>query len=202
LYADTLQLVTTGIGNLVDPLPLALRVPWKHPDGTLASADEVAAEWQAVKNNTALAQQGARAAERVTTLRITDADIDALCAQQLAANASTMKLHGAFAGFDLWPADAQMGGSSMAWAMGPGFGASWPHFSAAVAAGDWAGAAINCWMADRGGDLTNRNDATANCFLVADYVVRYGLDPTVLHGPVPWQALPNWDGEMVLAASA
>lgn len=50
MYTDSLGLVTTGLGNLIDPVSLALPLPWRNPDGSLADQATVEAQWQAVKD--------------------------------------------------------------------------------------------------------------------------------------------------------
>ena len=182
MYLDIRGLVTTGCGNLIDPSGLALALPWAKPDGTYATTTEILTEWQAVKAATWLAEAGAQAAGRVAVLRLSDAAIDGLVARVMASNEAALKQHPAFAGFDAWPADAQIGLLSMAWAMGPDFGPGWPLFSAACAAGDWNAAAANCWMDDAGNPgLTPRNRANEWAFATA---AAAGGDPAVVRS---WQ---------------
>ena len=182
MYLDVKGLVTTGMGNLIDPMSAALTLPWVDGGGTPADQDAMAAEWQAVKNNVALAQQGAQIAKEVTSLRLGDADIEALVLDKLDHNESILKAYSAFANFDTWPADAQLGLLSMAWAMGPGFGPSFPHFAQAVSAGDFATAAGDCQMNASGNPgLVPRNAANRQAFLLA----ATAADPTVLYSAVP-----------------
>lgn len=188
MYLDIKGLVTTGVGNLIDPSGLAMALPWTKPDGTYASTTEILTEWQAIKATTWLAEAGAQAAGRVAVLRLSDAAIDGLMARVLASNEATLKQHPAFAGFDAWPADAQLGLLSMAWAMGPDFGPGWPLFSAACAAGDWTAAAANCWMDDEANPgLTPRNRANQAAFAAAAEVAASGGDFTQV---ASWSAPP------------
>ena len=182
MYLDVRALVTTGMGNLIDPMATALGLPWVDADGVPATPAAIAAEWQATKANLALAHQGAQAAGQVTALRLGDADITALVLAKLDQNAATLKSYPAFATFEDWPADAQLGLLSMAWAMGPGFGPTFPHFSQAISAGDFTTAAGDCEMnASANPGLVRRNAANRQAFLYA----ASATDPAVLQSAVP-----------------
>lgn len=182
MYLDVLGLVTTGMGNLIDPMSTALGLPWVDETGTQGSQNDIAAEWQAVKSNGALAHQGAQAAKAVTRLRLGDADIQALVLDKLDRNEGILKSYAAFANFDNWPADAQLALLSMAWAMGPGFGPGFPHFAQAVSANDFATAAGDCEMNASGNPgLVRRNAANRQAFLYA----ATATDPTILQSAVP-----------------
>src|SRR4051812_13306092 len=50
LYQDVKGLVSIAIGNLVDPIQLAMNLPLVHDDGSPASRNEIAAEWLRIKN--------------------------------------------------------------------------------------------------------------------------------------------------------
>lgn len=182
MYLDALGLVTTGMGNLIDPRSLALNLPWKHPDGSLASQDEITTEFYRVKANTSLKWRGAMAARAFTTLRISDADIETLDAAALETDAKI--LAGYYPDFVNWPADAQLGALSMAWAMGPGFPSFFPSFSRYVRSRDWLGAASECEMDDRGGPIDWRNQATKMAFMLARSAELSG-DLDTLQSPVP-----------------
>lgn len=44
MYLDVKNLVTTGMGNLIDPIGAASSLPWVHKsDGSPASPEEIAA---------------------------------------------------------------------------------------------------------------------------------------------------------------
>jgi GH24 family phage-related lysozyme (muramidase) len=149
MYLDVKGLVTIGVGNLIDPLPAAVGLPFVHrADESPASRDEIAAEWTAIKSNTSLAQKGYLACKTVTRLGLTDASIDDLVRGRLDQDEVFLKQ--SFSGWDAWPADGQLGVLSMAWAMGAAFPATWPKFTAACKAGDWSGAAANCHMNEAG----------------------------------------------------
>jgi GH24 family phage-related lysozyme (muramidase) len=185
MYLDIKGLVTTGIGNLIDPVDSALAVEFVHNgDGDAASEDEIRSEWQSLKDDKdALAAAGWRACRPPRTqLTITDSAIDQLVSEKLFQFEATLRATTAqFASLDDWPADAQLGVLSMAWAMGPAFGTSWPNFRAAVEAGDWRGAASNCRMNEAGNPgLRPRNDANEQLFNNAAGAVDQGLDFSTL----------------------
>ena len=182
MYLDVKGLVTTGMGNLIDPLPAALTLPWRAAVGTLASPQDIRAEWTGIKNNVALAHQGAQAARAVATLHLDDAAIDAIILNKLVQNETILKAFQAFEDFGTWPADAQLGLLSMAWAMGPGFGPRFPHFSQSCAAKDFTNAAADSQMNEAGNPgLVRRNAANRQAFLFA----ASAADPTVLQSRIP-----------------
>lgn len=182
MYLDIKGLVTTGMGNLIDPVDAAVRLTWRSPDGTVATPDLVHQEWTRIKTNLRLAHQGAQAARRVATLHLDDADIEALILAKLDHDEAILKANPAFADFDDWPADAQLGLLSMGWAMGPGFGPRFPHFSCACAAGDFATAAQDCAISTAGNPgVASRNAANRQAFLFA----ATAADPTTLRSRVP-----------------
>lgn len=43
-------LVTTAVGVLIDPVELALPLPWVRKDGLPATPEEIRAEWQKIKD--------------------------------------------------------------------------------------------------------------------------------------------------------
>jgi GH24 family phage-related lysozyme (muramidase) len=188
MYLDIKGLVTIGVGNLIDPLSAALGLPFVHrADGSAASRDEIAAEWTELKNNTSLAQKGHLACKPLTQLGLTDPAIDDLVRSRL--DQDEVFLKNAFSDWDSWPADAQLGVLSMAWAMGAGFPAHFPHFTAACKAEDWAGAAANCHINDVGNPgVKPRNDANVTLFNNAAAVAADGLDASILVYQIPGQA--------------
>lgn len=168
MYLDIRGLVTTGMGNLIDPVEAALRLTWYDTDEATATEDQVRNEWSRIKNDCALAHLGAQAARRVATLHLSDADIDGLILEMLDHDEAILKANPAFADFDDWPADAQLGLLSMGWAMGPGFGPRFPHFSTACAAWDFVTAAQDCAISTAGNPgVARRNAANRQAFLFA-----------------------------------
>jgi len=182
MYLDIKGFVTTGMGNLIDPVPAALALTWHDADGMRASPAEVEAEWTSIKTNVALAHEGAQAARAVATLHLEDADIDGLILAKLDRDETVLKAFAGFAQFDTWPADAQLGLLSMGWALGPGFGRKFPHFAQAIAAGDFTTAAGDCAISAVGNpSVVRRNAANRQAFLFA----ANASDPTVLRSRVP-----------------
>jgi hypothetical protein len=188
MYCDVLGLVTTGVGNLIDPLPLALGLPWLHR-GTdeAAPPDMIAAEWHAVKDGHVPAFHGQR------PLYLTADAIEALVLSKLQRNEAYLARR--WANWADWPADAQLAAHSIAWAAGPAWHA--PHFDAAVAELDFdtcAGPAGDAnedpacrgeaWLRDTGNaGLRPRNLANKLLLQNAARVVSQGLPRDVLHWP-------------------
>lgn len=172
MYLDVKGLVTVGVGNLIDPLSAALGLPFRYKNkpgvtnaGQLASKADIEAEWNLIKGKGDLAQKGHRACEPLTKLELDDAAIETLINNRLQQNESFLKRQKAFNNFDQWPADAQLGLLSMAWAMGAGFSSGWPRFSAACEKMDFDAAAENCRMSEAGNPgVAPRNIANKRLF--------------------------------------
>lgn len=198
LYTDILGLVTTGIGNLVDPVSLAVSLPWVRPDGTPASQAEIVADWQRVKAQNCgryrdpagcawhgtsaicLAHQGHRAARSVTTIRLTPEGVQEVVARKLEQN--DLLLLRRFPEMESWPADAQLATHSMAWACGPAF--NFPRLAEALRALDFRGACIHCTISEAGNPgIVPRNAMNRRLYLNAARVVEWKLDPEELHWP-------------------
>lgn len=145
LYLDVKGLVTIGYGNLIDPqIPSCL--DFRDKSGLPVPAATVRAEWQAVKAMTEKAPLGGVVFRDYTGLRASLVSINALAYAVLDDMALT--LAGYFPEFGAWPADAQLATLSIAWACGSHFPASWPAFSAAARAQDWATCAAQCHIED------------------------------------------------------
>lgn len=139
MYCDILGLITCGQGNLIDPISAAERLPWALADGSKADLAQVRADWHKLKDNWQhYAKRHWKFALADTKCRLTDAAIDALVAAKLEENAVFLKSH-YFEDFASFPADAQLGLLSMAWAVGPGFPLKFKNFTQLVLKGDWAG---------------------------------------------------------------
>jgi hypothetical protein len=186
MYLDVKGLVTTGIGNLIDggkegadPKPGddkgALALPWvNRKTKKKATKEEIAAEWQMIKGKTELAKTGASnpksGAVAFATLELAMDDIEDLVAKKLESNGVELAKH--FPGFKDFPADAQLGLLSMAWALGGAFAKGYPTFAKAVnkktgkdADPDWAAAGKDCAMSEKGNPgVKPRNVADRLCF--------------------------------------
>lgn len=183
MYLDILGLVTCGVGNLIDPVSEAVKVPfYRDSDGRRATEDEVRAAWHALKERQDLKRRGVSYARALTKLHMRDEDIDALVASRLASNeAFICKWLPDFPGI---PADAQLGILSMAWAVGAGFNRKFPTFTKAALAGDWFAAMSACTIREEGNPgVVPRNKANRVCFMNAHLVLKHKMDPSVLHWP-------------------
>jgi GH24 family phage-related lysozyme (muramidase) len=184
MYLDVKGLVTTGVGNLVDPVSEALRLPWKHADGRLAGKDEVGAAWHSLKSQQKFAKLHWKYAAKLNDLRLTDEDIDALVVQRLAANERYLKK--AFPKWDEWPADAQLCCLSMAWAVGAGFPGIFKNFTKFANLDDWVSAKACAKIKTIGNPgVVPRNRNNELCLDNAATVHDLGLDPSILHWPNP-----------------
>lgn len=181
MYLDVKGLVTTAIGNLIDPIQYALHVPFVRPDGSPAAKDEIAAEWARVKSHPTAAVQGHRVLRDATTLRLTEAGIAKVVGAKLDQNWT--HLRGRFPEIDAWPADAQLATLSMAWACGPAF--RFRLLEAALRAQNFAMAAIECKMDTKGNPgLVPRNVANKILYRNAHAVKQHDVyDPETLYYP-------------------
>jgi hypothetical protein len=163
LYLDINGDPTTGVGCLLKRVEDALALPWKLPDGSPASAEVVRAQYYDLKAQTRLAVLGAKYAERVTTIRLSEADIDVLMRQRLMLNEAVLST--IFANWALLPADCQIAILSMSWAMGADFWKKFPKFCAAIRAMDFASAVAECTIDGevRNKGLVARNVANRLC---------------------------------------
>lgn len=179
MYLDVLGLVTVGVGNLVDPVLAAQALPFRFKNrpgvaapGSAATADQIAAEWQMLKNDSSLKTRGYKACEPITQLELSDDAIDSLVIDRLTKNESFLKRQPWFQDFDTWPADAQLGLLSMAWAMGPAGPGNFPSFRAACQRLDFNTAAAQCKMNEAGNPgVVPRNQANFTLFSNAAIVV-------------------------------
>lgn len=181
MYLDVKGLVTTGMGNLIDPIDTALGLPWVHKsDGSPASQDEIVAEWNTVKNRTDLASHGGGSFSSVTSLKLNDDSIQNLIVSRAESDEAYLKDR--FSDWDSWPADAQLGVLSMAWAMGPGF--HFPKFEAAAIAQDWETAAKESHIDTTGNPgVIPRNADNLTLFENAAAVAQSKADPSILYFP-------------------
>lgn len=178
LYCDCKRLVTTGLGNLVDSIAALNGLIFIHPStGTIATAAEVAAYWNAVKHSTLNPLKGGAQYAALSDLRICHVSLDKLIQTKLDEMERQLRL--SFPTWDDFPADAQLACLSMAWAMGQYFVPKWPHFKAACDAHDWAQAAANCHMSEtsQNDSFHHRNDANVALFIAASTTP----DPELLH---------------------
>lgn len=177
LYLDVKGLVTCAIGVLVDPIELALALPWVRADGGRATRAEVAAEWHTIKGRPELARQGHRAAAALCQLHLTAEGVELVTLDKL--DAMVRALARRFAEMGEWPAPAQLAVVSLAWACGAGF--RFPRLEAALRAWDFATAADECAMNATGNPgLLPRNRANRRLLLEAADAIAQERSPDVL----------------------
>jgi len=199
MYLDVKGYVSTGIGNKIDQTAGELRAPtaaerasslveanrfnWLvRNGGTPSTSLQVEADWDVVKSRLDLAATGHRAFRDITTLFITDEEIDRFALAKLADMETNLTSRAEFAEFAGWPANAQMATLSMCWGMGENF--RFPKFQAHVAARDWASAAEECHFQPDEGTIRIRNKLDRMYFLLAAIVAGQGLPSESLAGSV------------------
>lgn len=190
MYLDVKGYLSTGIGNKIDEtvaelsppsaaerassLNLANQIEWTDKvSGEVASEDQVASDWDAVKARLDLAPQGHLAYEDIAQLRVSDEEISRLVADKAAEMEGVLTGRPEFADFGTWPASAQIATLSMCWGMGPMF--HFPSFQALVAARDWAGAAEECHFTPDIGTIRIRNKLDRMHLLTAASAESQGL---------------------------
>lgn len=181
LYADVKGLVTTGMGNLVDPMPAALGLPWELPGGIPASHGAIEAAWKSVKSDPLCMSRGWKYAAQLplNNIRLTRDAVSALIVRKLEEHDLRMRMR--FADWEDRPADAQLAIHSMAWAMGPAFFKRFPKFTAAFTRGDYAAAANECAISPPHGTIVIRNERNRQLLLNA----ASSTDPSVLQWQTP-----------------
>jgi hypothetical protein len=116
LDSDDPPNATTGQGHLVANLHDSQQLPWYMPDGTPATSDQIADDWQRVK-----AMPGDRKAQLYkspTGLHLLQFDIDAFT--RTSVQALDEPLHVLYLAFDSFPQCAQVGIADMAYGLGIG----------------------------------------------------------------------------------
>jgi GH24 family phage-related lysozyme (muramidase) len=188
MYVDVLGLVTIGVGCLIDTPDAAARLPFVHPNGTVAIPSEIKAAWQNLKDNREALKKlhWKLAAPYTHGLRLPDAAVDDLMVERL--KASVAWLQRTFPKWDEFPADAQLGIVSMAWAAGANFTAKFPTFTLAAKAGNWARCADECRLREKGNPgVVPRNLADHYLFLCAS-VADSPTAPPGYSDAVHWRA--------------
>jgi hypothetical protein len=181
MYPDVKGLISTGVGNLIDPYQYAKALPWKRPDGSLAPKLEIEQEWNRLKAmDKKVWQYGGGWFKNHTTLRLTEADVRKLVESKADQMAAHLKMR--FKDWDTYPADAQLGMMSMAWGLGPAF--NYPKFQAHLKLREWEGCALECGMQEKGNPgVIPRNQKNRILFRNAAMVEKLSLDPDKLYFP-------------------
>ena len=187
MYLDVKGLVTTAIGNLIDPVESALAIPFVHKGTDIpATVAEICAEWRRVKDDPVAAKLGHRSLEASTSLQLCDAGVQAVVSKRLVLNEGILRQR--FPEFEEWPADAQLATHSMAWACGPMFRFS--KLEAALKARDFSVAANECYMNTTGNPgLRPRNLANKALYMAA-------ADPNRDDDTITWVALTLVDAKL------
>ncbi len=179
-YPDQIGLVTVGLGNLADPLPLMLAIPFERIGGGLASDEEKTAEFHRVKALVVPAGVSRwRWAARGATIHLPREAGAALVDAKLSANEG--RLRALLANWDDMPADAQAMALSWAWAVGPA--ARFPKMIAALRAGDYLAAAKECTINPDRESVHLRNVGNRVMLRNAAYVVAEGMSLDELYYP-------------------
>jgi hypothetical protein len=204
MYLDVKRLITTGIGNLIDPIDAAVRVRGWKIDGRPATEREVREDWMALRaendrrirfGEIPLHRQHWKFAARYTRVRLDDAGIAELVIGKLRNNAAHLRAKH-FPQWDSWPADAQLAVLSMAWACGPDFplpkpnGSGFVNFAKYAKEQNWTSCVAACRIKEEGNPgVVPRNAANRHCFMNAAFVKTLGLPVDVLHWPGD---APDW----------
>jgi GH24 family phage-related lysozyme (muramidase) len=180
MYLDSVGLVTSGVGALLDDgkgrAPAAcLALPWTD-GGHLASQVEIITAWDRVKARQDLAPRGGSAFRDVTTLRISEQTINGLLTAKTLEFWSVLSAQ--LVDLEEWPADAQLGLIDLSYQVGPRFlGPAWPNFTRAAHARDFPGCAENSAVRQAS---VERNGHRKRLFTNAAQVDALGIDPAVL----------------------
>ncbi len=183
LYLDSADpgLVTVGVGNLVEPVGVAMALPFVRPDGSAATRTEIFTSWQVVKGRQDLRKHGGMVygGLKGNELRLTSEAIDALVASKL--DAVDRQLAAKFDDWEHWPADAQLALLSWAWAVGAV--AKYPNMVAALRMGDFVEASKECTINPQRGTIIERNARNRTLLRNAGYVMAAKLNPEALYWP-------------------
>lgn len=193
MYLDVLGLVTTGYGNLINTPLAATALPWHRSDGSMATRDEIIAEWAAVRNlkdkrnhrGVLWPDLGGGSFEGVTRLRLDAEGVARLVHSTIDRHETALRARYGPA-WDDWPANAQMACHGLAWAVGSGY--EFPKMDACLRARDFDGASFEVEMSkasNPGNHLEGRNEAHRILMLNAGRVQAYKLDPDA----IDWERL-------------
>ena len=171
-----MPLVTTGYGDLIDPIEKAMDVNWLvKSTGQAATSDERIAEWKRVKSLVHLADKGGYAF-RESAVLVLSPDEESRLFYGTLRNFDGILTH-RYARWDEWPADAQVFALSLSWAVGPNFETEFPKLETALQAMDFGAAAKEAKMrTDGNGCLDERNTWDVELLDMADNVMSNGLD--------------------------
>lgn len=191
MYLDRSGLVRVGVGMVIDPLSLALRLPFVHRlDKSAATQEEITAAWQAVKQSRAPRERGSPGRSVPADLMLLSTTCDRLFARRLERLTEVLAyMVCEFAELPDWPADAQLALIGIGWELGPGFArrGRWPALRAACAARDFKKAAASCQIPEAS---VSRNHAHRHLFtnaanvLSSDKPLSQLFYPAILLAPI------------------
>lgn len=153
MYLDVFGKVTTGVGNLIDNVGLAMALPWKlsGPDGRAmanvpAAMHEISQAWNRVKAAQSMKLLGGGNGRwaQLTDLRLTPGAIEDMVRTKLEQHEVFLKKR--FPDYDTWPDNVVIAVNSLAWACGPAF--AFPKLEDALRARDWHECAKECHIDD------------------------------------------------------
>jgi GH24 family phage-related lysozyme (muramidase) len=161
LYLDSVGYVTVGVGFMLVSIYAAATLPFVNPDGSNASPDQIAAEFNRVQ---ALpAGKTADFYHTIASLALPMSSIDQLLASKV--NSFEVSLRRLYSGYDAFPDGVKEALIDMIYNLGAAkLQATYPKFNAAVNAQDWKTAAEQC---HRNGPSGDRNTWTAQQFMEA-----------------------------------
>ena len=137
MYQDSKGLVTCGVGHRIFNQSEALALPWRWDASTLATEQQAIRDYRAILG----ADAGHVAAfyAGLTTCRLLDADIQALCRADVLVRLKTLRTF--LPDLDAYPDGAIAGLADLSYNLGGSFLSTWPKLHAAIVRGDWAEAA-------------------------------------------------------------
>jgi GH24 family phage-related lysozyme (muramidase) len=140
MYRDTKGYVTVGVGNMMPNVAAAQNLNFVTSTGKKASADEIKADYDAVKAHT----KGLKASayKSKTKLILKQADIDTLTNKHIASFYSELKR--IYTEFDKYPSEVRLALFDMIFNLGmTKLKNNWSTFNNAIKAKDWKKAAEN-----------------------------------------------------------
>jgi len=176
--ADPAGFVTIATGCLIDPLPMALGLPFVHPSGRPATRGEIAACWALVKERQDLRKHGGMIFGDLpgNTLRLTAANARNLVDKRLTwFDAELGKM---FAEWSDWPAAAQLFALSWAWAVG--VHSAYPRMFDALRDRDFLAASSECTINPQRGTIVTRNERNRILLRNSARIDAFHMDPDTI----------------------
>lgn len=181
-------LVTTAIGVLIDPVALALPLPWvRLSDGAQATQDEIRAEWQVIKTTPNLNRDGAGKAKALCRLRLTADGVRKVTRDKATEMAAALVR--IFPAMVAWPPQARLAVMLHVWAVGTDLPKTYPRMTAALRACDWSAALAECHISEVGNPGVARRNVKIKA-LFAELAAGARTVP-----PEPTPTAPMTDGE-------